>query len=107
MKLLAVDAGIATVLVPAMSQDDNFHLRIGTPNGVVLNLTASSMQRDVNAAPSVVHLKGNVEIKTCCTGAGAQPRQYMVLRADEASYNDQTGEIEARGVVRVTFEPPK
>jgi hypothetical protein len=31
----------------------------------------------------------------------------MVLRADEASYNDQTGEIEARGVVRVTFEPPK
>jgi lipopolysaccharide assembly outer membrane protein LptD (OstA) len=40
---------------------------------------------------SAIQLRGDVEIKT----------ELMVLRADEADYHEDTGEIEARGNVRV------
>jgi lipopolysaccharide assembly outer membrane protein LptD (OstA) len=40
---------------------------------------------------SAIQLRGDVEIKT----------ELMVLRADEADYHEDTGEIEARGSVRV------
>jgi len=39
----------------------------------------------------IIQLKGSVEIKT----------DTMILTADEADYNTGTGEIEARGPVRV------
>jgi lipopolysaccharide assembly outer membrane protein LptD (OstA) len=40
----------------------------------------------------VFHLKGAVEIRT----------DTVLLKADEASYNHETGEIEAHGDVKVT-----
>jgi lipopolysaccharide assembly outer membrane protein LptD (OstA) len=40
----------------------------------------------------VFHLKGAVEIRT----------DSILLKADEADYNHETGEIEARGNVKVT-----
>ena len=45
--------------------------------------------------PSVVHLKGTVEIRT----------NGFILRADEADYHEDTGEVEARGTVKVTPYP--
>jgi lipopolysaccharide assembly outer membrane protein LptD (OstA) len=66
---------------------------------------------------SLIHLRGNVEIRTCCVQLPARnrvtpgkpnpPRTYMIMRADEVDYNGETAEIEARGTVRVSFQKPK
>jgi lipopolysaccharide assembly outer membrane protein LptD (OstA) len=65
---------------------------------------------------SLIHLKGNVEIRTCCVqqpqaktspGTTHPPQAYMIMSADEADYDDVTGKIEARGVVRVSFQNRK
>lgn len=50
-----------------------------------------ALESTVAAAPKTVHLKGNVEIKTAT----------MTLTADEAYYDQDTGEITAMGTVRV------
>ena len=76
--------------------------------------TASSIQRDASASNNpglpAVYLKGNVEIVTpFCIHAGNETicREAMVLRADEAEYHPDTGEITPSGDVRVTFEELK
>jgi lipopolysaccharide assembly outer membrane protein LptD (OstA) len=60
---------------------------------------------------SLIHLRGNVEIRTCCTQppgrSQTRPRVYMIMRADEADYDGEKGEIEARGTVRVSFQDGK
>jgi lipopolysaccharide assembly outer membrane protein LptD (OstA) len=61
---------------------------------------------------SLVHLKGNVEIRTCCVQRATSsnkkaPRAYLVMHADEADYNGETDQIEARGTVRVSFQEVK
>jgi lipopolysaccharide assembly outer membrane protein LptD (OstA) len=66
---------------------------------------------------SLIHLRGNVEIRTCCVQLPARnqakpgnpnpPRRYMIMRADEVDYDGEKGEIEARGTVRVSFQNPK
>jgi lipopolysaccharide assembly outer membrane protein LptD (OstA) len=57
-------------------------------------LSAVNIERDL-PYPSVIHLKGTVEIKT----------NGFILRADEADYDEKTGEVEARGAVKVTPNP--
>jgi lipopolysaccharide assembly outer membrane protein LptD (OstA) len=59
--------------------------------------------------PAMIHLKGSVEIKTpVCIKAGQgsalQCDGYVVLRADQADLREDSGQIEARGNVRVTRE---
>jgi lipopolysaccharide assembly outer membrane protein LptD (OstA) len=66
---------------------------------------------------SVIHLRGNVEIRICCvqlpTGNDASkqdpepPSMYLLMHADDADYHEETGEIEAHGAVRVTYQNPK
>ena len=56
-----------------------------------VSLSAARIDQD----GSVVHLKGNVEIR----------RTGLILRADEADYRKDTGEIEAKGNVRVSPFP--
>jgi hypothetical protein len=46
--------------------------------------------------PSLLLLKGNVEVRT----------NGFIIRTDEADYDETTGEIEARGNVKVTPYPP-
>jgi hypothetical protein len=79
-----------------------------------VSVTALSIQRD--ASPSgnphlpAVYLRGNVEIKKpLCVRTGGETvcNEEMVLRADEAKYNPDTGEITPSGNVRVTFEQLK
>ncbi len=50
-----------------------------------------ALESTLAAAPKTVHLKGNVEIRT----------DTMTLTADEAYYDQATGELTAMGTVRV------
>lgn len=68
------------------------HLLVTGPGGG--RVSALSIERGVRY-PSVIHLKGDVEIR----------RSGMILRADEADYDEDTGEVEARGHVRVKPYP--
>lgn len=59
--------------------------------------------------PSVIHLKGAVEIRTpvCVpTGVGSalSCAGYLVVRADAADLREETGEIETHGHVTITRE---
>ena len=83
----AVAAISATQVTPAPERKQ---IMIATPEGPNIGLTAAAIQRQ---AP-VTQLRGNVEIRT----------KDMILRADEAEYNENTGEIEARGTVRIKLE---
>jgi|SRR5579862_3437006 len=78
-----------------------------------LNFVADSIERQDPAAASpspyasVVRLKGNVVIRTCCVQNGIsknRPKQVMILHADEAEFNPDTRELEVRGNVRVKFQ---
>ena len=66
------------------------HVMIALPEGPNIDLSATVIQRQ---AP-VVQLRGNVEIRT----------RDMLLRAEEVSYNENTGEIEARAAVYIKLE---
>jgi len=81
-----------------------------------ISFTADSIVREDGATryDSLIHLKGNVEIRTCCVQLPPAnrrnlnpPRAYMLMSADEADYDGETGKIEARGVVRVSFQNAK
>ena len=94
-------------------QSSRLHLRTGTEASNI-NMAASSIQREDPPAPrpspyaSVIRLKGDVEIRTCCvqiaSGKKKPRRQYLILRADEADFHQETGEIEARGNVHLKLE---
>jgi hypothetical protein len=59
---------------------------------------------------SIVRLQGDVEIRTCCvqfppSKSNPNPaRAYIIMHADQATYDSDTGEIEAHGTVRVHFQ---
>lgn len=78
-----------------------------------ISFAANSIVKEDGASRqySLVHLKGNVEIRTCClqrtqvVSASPSPqRAYMIMSADEADYDGETGKIEARGVVHISFQ---
>jgi lipopolysaccharide assembly outer membrane protein LptD (OstA) len=92
-------------------QKELLHLSART-EGASINFAAESIERQDSPTPSaspyasVVRLKGNVVIRTCCVQKQRknQPKQLLIMRADEADYHQDTGEIEARGNVRVNFQ---
>jgi hypothetical protein len=83
------------------------HLPIPAIDGVKpLSVAALEIERGA-AYPSVVHLKGKVEIRMpVCVRTGPGNAQvcsgYTILHADEADYHEDTGQIDARGTVTVT-----
>ena len=113
MKLL-VFAGIVacasiTLLTSATGQDtasDQKHLTLAPLNGNrAVTVTALSIERGADY-PSIVKLKGNVEIKTpVCLPVGKNGEMIcdgeMIVRADEAQFHEDTGEIESNGHVTV------
>jgi lipopolysaccharide export system protein LptA len=110
VRLIAAVALYAAVWIPAaISQENKFdqlHQKIGE-----VSLTASSMERDMSQT-FALQLKGNVEIKKpLCVRPGRKRGlicdEAMVLKADEAEYRADTGEIIPRGNVRVSFEKLK
>ena len=120
MKLLALGIVLALQFTvfhpPARSQENSaaqqkpepLHLSVG---GV--HLTAASIQRYDPPEPrpsvyaSVVHANGNVEITRHFSenrrGKVCKKLVQVTLRADEADIYGETGEIEARGNVHVSF----
>ena len=77
---------------------------------LLLVAAAAALARSIEHGaeyPAVIHLKGDVEIRTrqCFpTGKGTETKCYgdTIVRAYEADYHEDSGEIEARGNVRVT-----
>jgi lipopolysaccharide assembly outer membrane protein LptD (OstA) len=98
------------------SQPERLHLTRPFPQSSPgrVELTASNIQRDLSSKEreSIIHLRGNVEVRmVTCGPAGrddamACDKGSMVLHADEVDYNEKTGEINARGDVRVTPYQP-
>jgi lipopolysaccharide assembly outer membrane protein LptD (OstA) len=66
------------------------HAQIATPEGSNVEFTANSIQRQ----NQVMRLTGNVEIRT----------HDMSLHADDVTYDQKTGELEATGKVRIKLE---
>jgi lipopolysaccharide assembly outer membrane protein LptD (OstA) len=84
------------------------HLQISSPDGGPgISLAALNIERDISKASysPAIELKGNVEIRTALCGHEVPARKMMVLRADVATYHEDSGQIEASGNVRVNFEP--
>jgi lipopolysaccharide assembly outer membrane protein LptD (OstA) len=84
------------------------HLPIPSAHGRGVSVAAMEIERGAEY-PTIVHLKGSVEIKIpVCVVTGPGNRQVcngdMVLRADEADFHEDTGQIEARGTVKVIRE---
>ena len=79
-----------------------------TNNASPMSVAALGIEREGDY-PALIHLKGSVEIKTpVCTkegqGSALHCDGYVVVRADQADLREDTGQIEARGTVRVTRE---
>src|SRR5579863_1712746 len=73
--------------------------------GRQVRMTADEISR-MGEYPSAIHLKGGVEIKTpACLPVGKNGKLIcdgvMILRADEATYHEDSGQIEAQGSVTV------
>jgi hypothetical protein len=101
------------------------HLQRMTPQGNIVQFVAASIvaRRDPTdlaptgsgvplgmnrlSRPSVIHLEGNVEI-TIFKGASVHSSKMltkeMILSADEADYDPETGEIQPQGHVSIKFQ---
>jgi hypothetical protein len=101
-------AGSVAIIMGQETNSEQKHLMVPTLNGGIktVRLSARSVERGV-PYPSVVELKGNVEIQTpVCLPVGEGRKLIcdgnMVVHADEAKFHEDTGEIEATGAVTVT-----
>lgn len=111
MRLLALTV---TIGLAAMAQDKPEtlkHLPVSPINGTAdgrATVSARAIERD-GGYPAVIRLKGDVEIRTpVCFKTGKSTDEtncygYTIIRADEAEYDEATGEIQAHG--RVTVVP--
>lgn len=74
-----------------------------------ISIAARQIEREL-PYNGIVHLKGSVEIKTpVCLATGPGNAHtcagYVVLRADQADFHEESGQIEADGNVKLTREP--
>lgn len=92
---------VALPLSPGMSQQpaEPKHFSITYKGGWTVSMSAEYMAREA----SVLHLKGNVEIKTA--PRPSEPGQFVLLRADEADFHIDSGAVEPRGSVSVRPQP--
>ena len=83
------------------------HIQTAPMNGSrPVSLAALSIEH-ATQYPGVILLKGNVEIKSLvCLPVGKNRSSIcdgeMVVRADEAEFHEDTGEIKAQGNVKIT-----
>jgi len=104
MRACAIALGLITLPLSAgMGQqpEELKHFSINSPKGWSVKITAENMAREA----LTLHLRGNVEIKTSI-GQDA-PRQFLLLRADEADFHIDTGAIEPRGNVMMRPQNPQ
>ncbi len=70
------------------------------PGGEPIRLSALNIDR--NWSTSITHLKGNVRVEIRETVRSSN--RFIVVRADEATYNAITGELIPSGNVHITQE---
>jgi len=103
MKLTVLVALLATGLVTAQEQK---HLTTAPlSGGREVRMSANDIAR-TGEYPALIHLKGAVEIRTpACLPVGKNRSLVcdgvMILRADEATFHEDSGQIEAQGAVTV------
>ena len=93
MKLLLLLVAAAGLTV---AQDEPKNLAISTNSGAMVSMRAQEILRE----PNLIHLKGNVEIRTWWVGQTYI--RSVVTRCDSALYHVDTGEIEPEGKVTIT-----
>jgi hypothetical protein len=84
-----------TLLVTPPTPVEVKHVTVSTlhgPHGGTVS--GNSIEREPSC-PSVVHARGQVEIKV----------SGVIVRADEADYDEDTGEVEAHGTIKVEPYP--
>lgn len=107
MKLYVAALAVCTLALPAQEYPAGQpkHLTVPTATSVrPVSVSALSIERGAEY-PSIIHLKGSVEIKTpvCIRQASGQVcAGSVVLRADEADFHEDSGQIDAHGNVTVT-----
>ena len=117
MKLAAAAFAVSAVLTAQDNPTAQLkHLYILTDSSLrPVAIAAMNVEQGLHY-PSVIHLTGNVEIRTpvCLPrdpGNGQSGNKQtstcdgsMVLRADAADFHEDTGQIEATGNVKITRE---
>jgi hypothetical protein len=96
------------------AQEQKHFITAPLNGGRQVRMTADEIER-MGQYPSPVHLKGRVEIQTpACLPVGKNKKLVcdgvMILRADKATYYEDSGQIEAQGSVTVVplyHEPAK
>jgi len=107
MRLLTAGLALSTLALWAQTPTPEVkHLVVPTADAVPI--WVSALDRG-SPYPSIVHLKGSVEIRQrVCIRSGPGNALacsgYSVLRADEADLQEDTGAVDARGSVRLTHE---
>jgi hypothetical protein len=117
MKLLVptlIAFQICAFVPQAISQEntaepERLHLKRTFPDNTPgrVELTASTAQRDLSSkqSESILQLRGNVEVRMITCGPNDRGKVCdngsMVLHADRVDFNENTGEIHARGDVRI------
>jgi len=112
MKFTVLIALLAAALVTGQEQKQFTTAPLN--GGREVRMTANEIAR-IGEYPSAIHLKGGVEIRTpACLPVGKNGKLIcdgvMILRADEATYHEDSGQIEAQGSVTVVplyHEPVK
>lgn len=113
MKLFAVGLAICALILSAQENASGQLKHLSMPTLTSDRpVTISAVEIDKGPTyPSVIHLKGSVEIRTpvCVLSRPGDIRTWVcdgsvVLRADEATFHEDTGQIEASGNVKVTRE---
>jgi hypothetical protein len=111
VKLLGSIGFLSGLLVAtlAVGQEDSGLKHLVVPvfnDGHTVTLTAQRIEKGI-PYPSVIKLAGSVEIKSqACLPVGKEGRLicdgYTIVRADEAEFHEDTGQIEAHGNVSIT-----
>jgi len=109
VRLIALIVTMGLAALAQESPEPLKHLMVapqsGTANGQA-TVSARNIERG-HGYPSVIRLKGDVEIRTpvCFKGGKSTDETvcygYTVIRADQAEYHEDTGQIEAHGKVTV------
>ena len=102
---------VCTVALTAQNYPAGQMKRLSVPTTTSvspLSVSALDIERE-GPYPSIIHLKGSVEIKTpvCVKGVPGNAlfcAGYIVLHADQADFHEDSGQTEARGNVTVTRE---
>jgi lipopolysaccharide assembly outer membrane protein LptD (OstA) len=89
-----INAHTRTAVTPNTPGEIKHAMVVALQGHHAATVSGNSIERR-GSDPSVVHARGQVEIKL----------NGFIVRADEADYNEHTGEVEAHGTIKVEPYP--